>query len=377
MGDTKPKQYITLGKKTVLEYTLDCFLDHPSLKKIVVALAAADTYWHTLPCSENSHIDTVRGGDTRAFSVLYGLQHLLCLGAKENDWVLVHDAVRPNLSKKDINNLLSTLAADKVGGFLASPSINTLKRVTSALRVEETMNRSVIWNAYTPQMFRLGLLYQALTYALNLNLYVTDESSAIERIGFSPKIVLGRTDNIKITVPEDLQLLASLWAHTSKLYMRIGHGYDVHALGAGNSITLGGVSIPHNQSLLAHSDGDVLLHAIIDALLGAAGLGDIGYHFPDTEEQYENINSRFLLHKTLFLLTNKGWKVGNIDSTIIAQTPKLMTYIPSMKEHIAHDLQIDITQINIKATTTETLGFAGRKEGIAAHSVALLFRVST
>lgn len=154
--------------------------------------------------------------------------------------------------------------------------------------------------------------------------------------------------------------------------MRIGHGYDVHRFGEGDSIILGGVRIAHTQGLIAHSDGDVLLHALTDALLGAAGLGDIGQHFPDTDERFRGADSRALLRHALALVQARGWRVGNMDATIIAQAPKMAPHIPAMCEQIAADLQVERGQVNIKATTTEKLGFVGREEGIAVHAVALL-----
>ncbi len=157
--------------------------------------------------------------------------------------------------------------------------------------------------------------------------------------------------------------------------MRIGHGYDVHRFGAGNFITLGGLQIPHTQGLIAHSDGDVLLHALTDALLGAAALGDIGQHFPDTDPQFKGADSRALLRHALALVQGKGWKVANVDATIVAQAPKMAPHIPAMRECIAADLQVTLDQVNVKATTTEKLGFVGREEGIAVHSVALLMPV--
>ncbi len=153
---------------------------------------------------------------------------------------------------------------------------------------------------------------------------------------------------------------------------RIGHGYDVHAFTEGDHIVLGGVNIPHSKAFKAHSDGDVLIHAICDALLGALALGDIGQHFPDTDVRYKGANSRDLLSHVISLITEKGFKVGNMDSTIIAQTPKMSSHIENMQTNLAKDLQIDVSQVNIKATTTENLGFAGREEGIAAHAVILL-----
>ena len=154
--------------------------------------------------------------------------------------------------------------------------------------------------------------------------------------------------------------------------MRIGHGYDVHRFGEGEFITLGGVRIPHRFGLVAHSDGDVLLHALSDALLGAAALGDIGRHFPDTDPQFKGADSRALLRHVLGLVQGKGWRVGNVDATIVAQAPKMAPHIAAMRGNIAADLQVELDAVNVKATTTEKLGFAGREEGIAVHAVALL-----
>lgn len=154
--------------------------------------------------------------------------------------------------------------------------------------------------------------------------------------------------------------------------MRIGHGYDAHRFISGRPLVLGGVTIPHDQGLAAHSDGDVLIHALCDALLGASALGDIGLHFPDTSREYENIDSRILLQKTIKMVHNAGWQVGNADITVIAQRPKLAVHIPEMRKHLADDLKVIEGQVNIKATTTEGMGFTGRGEGIAAHAVVLL-----
>ncbi|MCY1432838.1 2-C-methyl-D-erythritol 2,4-cyclodiphosphate synthase [compost metagenome] len=156
--------------------------------------------------------------------------------------------------------------------------------------------------------------------------------------------------------------------------MRIGHGYDVHRFGEGDFITLGGVRIPHKFGLIAHSDGDVLLHALSDALLGACALGDIGRHFPDTDPQFKDADSRALLRHVMSLVSARGWKVGNVDATIVAQAPKMAPHIEAMRANIAADLDVELDQVNVKATTTEKLGFTGREEGIAVHSVALLVR---
>jgi 2-C-methyl-D-erythritol 2,4-cyclodiphosphate synthase len=157
--------------------------------------------------------------------------------------------------------------------------------------------------------------------------------------------------------------------------MRIGHGYDVHRFCEGNEIVIGGVKIPHKYGLEAHSDGDVLIHALCDALLGAAGLWDIGHHFPDDDDAFNNIDSRILLRRVISDLAERGWRVGNIDATVVAQAPKMAPHIPTMCENLANDLQIERSAVNVKATTTEKLGFAGREEGIAAHAVALIEKV--
>ncbi|MFJ3525275.1 2-C-methyl-D-erythritol 4-phosphate cytidylyltransferase [Pseudomonas sp. NPDC090203] len=207
MAADRPKQYLQLGGLTILEHSLLCFLDHPQLQGMVVSLAVDDPYWPTLPCALDSRIQRVAGGKERADSVLNALLHLHANGADDNDWVLVHDAARPNLARSDLDNLLGELAHDPVGGLLAVPAKDTLKRADANGRVTETVDRSLIWQAYTPQMFRLGALHRALADSLVSNVSITDEASAIEWAGQSPRLIEGRADNIKVTRPEDLEWL--------------------------------------------------------------------------------------------------------------------------------------------------------------------------
>ncbi len=211
MQADRPKQYLLLGSKTILEHTFDCFLGHPGLKGLVVSLAGADPWWPTLACSHDSRIWRAPGGRERADSVLGALQVLAQRGAKPDDWVLVHDAARPNLQRSDLDQLLAALADDPVGGLLAVPARDTLKRSGPDGRVEATVDRSVIWLAYTPQMFRFGLLRTALETALAAGVAITDEASALEWAGQAPRLVEGRADNLKVTRPEDLDWLASHW----------------------------------------------------------------------------------------------------------------------------------------------------------------------
>ncbi|HYQ39385.1 MAG TPA: 2-C-methyl-D-erythritol 4-phosphate cytidylyltransferase [Pseudomonas sp.] len=212
MRADRPKQYLRLGERTVLEHTLNCFLGHPTLKGLVVCLAEDDPYWPGLACAGDPRIERAAGGCERADSVLNGLLHLLTLGAREDDWVLVHDAARPNLARDDLNLLLGELAEDPVGGLLAVPARDTLKRAGKDGRVRETIDRSVIWQAYTPQMFRLGQLHRSLADALVSRANITDEASALEWAGHAPRLIEGRADNLKITRPEDLEWLRERWA---------------------------------------------------------------------------------------------------------------------------------------------------------------------
>ncbi len=212
MAADRPKQYLALGTRTILEHSLGCFLDHPSLKGLVVSLALDDPYWPNLACASDTRIQRVEGGDERSGSVLNALLHLHAQGAGDDDWVLVHDAARPNLARDDLDHLLSELADDPVGGLLAVPARDTLKRVDAQGRVLGTVDRSQIWQAYTPQMFRLGALHRALADSLVADAVVTDEASAMEWAGLAPRLIEGRPDNIKVTRPEDLEWLRLRWA---------------------------------------------------------------------------------------------------------------------------------------------------------------------
>lgn len=213
MRADRPKQYLQLAGRSILEHTLDCFLDHPQLKGLVLCLAADDPFWPALPGASDPRIRRVDGGSERADSVLNGLLHLRELGAQEGDWVLVHDAARPNLARTDLDLLLAELATDPVGGLLAVPARDTLKRAGTDGRVRETIDRSVIWQAYTPQMFHFAGLHRALADALVAGVAVTDEASALEWAGLSPRLIEGRADNLKITRPEDLEWLRQRWAN--------------------------------------------------------------------------------------------------------------------------------------------------------------------
>jgi 2-C-methyl-D-erythritol 4-phosphate cytidylyltransferase len=211
MAADRPKQYLEVAGKTIIEHSLACFLDHPQLLGIVVSLAADDPYWPHLACATEPRLQRAEGGRERADSVLNGLLRLSELGARDENWVLVHDAARPNLARSDLDLLLAELAGDAVGGLLAVPARDTLKRAGPDGRVRETVDRSTIWQAYTPQMFRLGELQRALADALLAGVAITDEASAMEWAGHAPRLIEGRADNLKVTRPEDLLGLRRLW----------------------------------------------------------------------------------------------------------------------------------------------------------------------
>jgi 2-C-methyl-D-erythritol 2,4-cyclodiphosphate synthase/2-C-methyl-D-erythritol 4-phosphate cytidylyltransferase len=370
MGQGLPKQYRQMGEGSVLECALRPFLETPDLAGIVVVLAPDDQHWPQCRYAQHPKVVTAVGGDSRAESVLAGLQ-ALADAAQAHDWVLVHDAARPLLAVADLARLRVELAGHAVGGLLGTPVADTLKRVDAAGCVVKSMPREGLWRAFTPQMFRYKLLRDALASALTRRLPITDESSALEAAGHAPQIVASSPANLKLTRVEDWQLARRLMGDSS---MRVGHGYDAHRLVAGRRLVLGGVEIPHNLGLEAHSDGDVALHALCDALLGAAALGDIGQHFSDRDPQFAGIDSRVLLRQVVTLIEQQGLRVVNIDLTIIAQTPRLAPYMTAMGARIAEDLQVTAMQVNVKATTTEGMGFTGRQEGIAAHAVALLVK---
>lgn len=369
-----PKQYLKLQNKTILEHTLTNLLDSGVFESVFVALHPADALWEELiPESLRSRVSIYKGGAERSDTVRLGLEALKGI-AQSHDWVWVHDAARPCVSLQELQDLQDELASTDVGALLALPVSDTVK-LQGEDRSVQTIPRERVWRAQTPQVFSLKLLDKALS-SESRGGEITDESSAVEQLGYSPVIVPGRASNIKITQPEDLAVarayLTKTFESSAMTSIRIGSGYDVHAFCEGDSITLGGVLIPHKWGLLAHSDGDVLLHAICDALLGALALGDIGKHFPDTSAEWKGANSRDLLRAVRALIVNKGYRVVNVDSTIIAQAPKMAPHIDAMRDHIAADLDLVISAVSVKATTTEKLGFTGREEGIACQATVLL-----
>lgn len=316
-------------------------------------------------------ITLVTGGTTRQASVFNGLHAMReYLQAEPDDLVLIHDAARCLTPSFLIEKLIDSCKT--FGSCIPGiPAVNTIKICDKDGIVEKTPDRSSLFEIQTPQVFPFGLLFSAYQKASYEGYIATDDSSVMEKYGFPVRVIPGSRYNIKITEKEDL-LIARAMLNNKELPICIGQGYDVHSLVEKRRLILCGVEIPHDKGLLGHSDADVALHALMDAMLGAAALGDIGKHFPDSSREFFGVSSILLLKKTNQIIHDSGYRLVNADITIIAQKPKISPYILLMRQKTADALNCDISQISVKATTTERLGFEGREEGISAQAVCLL-----
>lgn len=367
-----PKQYAPLHGATVLEWSLRALLAEPRVSSVVVALAAHDSDWPKVASRLNSaKLQTTLGGVNRQDSVLNGLDHLASQAAAQ-DWILVHDAARPCFSSTDLTALLDALdgAVSPAGVVLAAPVVDTVKRELGGAL--ETVDRQGLWRALTPQVFAFAQLRHALKAAALAGVLVTDEAQAIERMGLRPTLVQGSPFNVKITRVSDLTTAANILKLTEDRPMRVGQGMDVHAFGQGDHVILGGVRIAHKNGVVAHSDGDVVIHALCDALLGAMGDGDIGQHFPDSDPRYRGADSRVFLRVVAARMQAAGLQLINADVTVLAEAPRIAAHRDAMAANLGADLGVAARLINIKATTTERLGFIGRGEGLAAMASVLL-----
>ncbi len=356
-GSDLPKQFFYIGGETVLEKALLSFENNSAVDKIVVVTGGDFIVLCKEICKKFSKADTiVQGGTRRQDSVEKGLKHV------DDGLVLIHDGARPFATAEIIDRVLEE-AYNQGAAVPCVPVKETIRQTYGSSSI--TLDRSTLFNVQTPQGFEVQLIKKAFNAAYNDGFYGTDDASLVERLGKHVELVEGDYANIKITTKEDLPDMG--------INMRIGTGYDVHRMDSERKLILGGVEIPHEKGLLGHSDADVLLHALMDAMLGAAGMGDIGRHFPDSDQKYKDISSLILLKHVKSLINDAGFEVGNADITVIAQRPKIAPYIPYMEKNIAEILEIDIDRINVKGTTTERLGFTGREEGIAAQAVCILF----
>ena len=359
-----------LGGETVVQRSIRAFAECPLVSEIVLVAGKNRAFLEQQAGACTKPVQVVQGGATRAESAKNGVL------AAHGELVAVHDAARPFVSQAVITAALEAAAACGAAAP-AVPVKDTVKRavrgdgktVPEQCMVADTPDRSTLYAVQTPQCFDRAAYLAALDEldAEKARL-VTDDCSLFELTGRPVQLTQGDYANLKITTREDLPRAEQKEGND----MRIGHGYDVHRLVEGRKLIMGGVTIPYEKGLLGHSDADVLLHAVSDALLGAAALGDIGKHFPDTDPRYEGADSLMLLREVGRLLDETGYTVGNIDATVLCQAPKLAPHIPAMRQNIANALGLALDDVSVKATTEEHLGFTGEGLGIAAHAVALI-----
>lgn len=343
-----------INGESVLQKSVKAFDTHELVDDIIIVCKENDTNAKRAAALCTKPVSLVNGGAQRCNSVENGVM------AAKGDIVAIHDGARPFVSAKIITAAIEKAA--QCGAAAPAVSIKDTVKTAKNGEVLNTLPRDSLFSVQTPQVF-LKSLYLSALKSVALTNDITDDCMLLERLGRKVCLVQGEYENYKITTKDDLKEGGK---------MRIGHGYDVHKLVSGRPLIIGGVNIPCDKGLLGHSDADVLVHAVIDALLGAAALGDIGLHFPDTAKQYEGVNSIKLLCEVKEKIAEKGFDIGNVDATVLCQAPKLRPHINCMISNIAAALCLDEDKINIKATTEEGLGFTGAKEGIAAHAVALL-----
>lgn len=371
MGGGESKQFLPLCGKEAICYSIEAFEQCTLIEEIILVCREEDrTRLLGLVeknCFKKVHTAVI-GGSTRQQSVKAGI----LAASKKAEYFAIHDGARP-LIRPDTIEAVVREAFCSLAAAAGVPVKDTIKVLNSEGFILSTPDRSALWAVQTPQVFAKELYLKALETAEEKSADYTDDCQLMEQIGIRVKLCMGEYNNIKLTTPEDLTLSEAVLSKEERSFMtRIGHGYDVHRLIPDRPLILGGVTIPYAKGLLGHSDADVLTHAIMDALLGAAALGDIGKLFPDTDEHYLGADSLSLLKEVYLLLRKNGAQIENIDATILAQAPKLKLYIPFMTERIAQVCEINPCFINIKATTEEGLGFTGAGEGIAAHAVCLI-----
>ena len=365
-----PKQYRRIGGRPVISRTLDRFAAWGRAETIVCVIHADDTaYFEGALAATQTRPDVtiVTGGATRQQSALNGLK---ALSEKGLSHVMIHDAVRPFFDAPLLDRIAEKLAAGAVAVLPAMPVTDTLKRGEGGL-VAETVSRDGLFAAQTPQSFQLQPILEAHEKAATSGLtHFTDDASIAEWAGLPVTLSEGSVDNIKLTLRRDIEMADEKLSRTALPDVRTGNGYDVHQLEPGDGVTLCGVFIPHDQKLHGHSDADVALHALTDALLATKGLGDIGDHFPPSDPQWKGAASRIFLEHAAKLVREHGGTIMNADVSLIAEAPKIGPRRQEMREKLAEILGISVDRCSVKATTNEKIGFIGRREGIAAIATA-------
>ncbi|WP_202190073.1 bifunctional 2-C-methyl-D-erythritol 4-phosphate cytidylyltransferase/2-C-methyl-D-erythritol 2,4-cyclodiphosphate synthase [Ensifer sp. LCM 4579] len=366
-----PKQYRIIGDRPVIAHTLDSFATWPGAGPIVVVIHPDDEPLFAaarMRLSSQADLSVVHGGPTRQLSVLAGLEALSGTGPRH---VMIHDAARPFIDHALLDRCRAALEGGAGAVLPAIAVADTLKRATDGRLVEETVPRTGLYAAQTPQCFRLEEILTAHRRAsASGRSDFTDDASIAEWAGLPVVLVEGAVDNVKLTLKRDLSMADERLTRHAVPDVRTGNGYDVHQLVEGDGVTLCGVFIPHERKLSGHSDADVALHALTDALLATCGAGDIGDHFPPTDPQWKGAPSRIFLEHAAKIVRAQGGRITNADISLIAEAPKVGPHRQQMRENLAAMLDIDLDRCSIKATTNEKLGFVGRKEGIAAIATA-------
>ncbi len=376
-GGSTPKQYCDIGGEPVLRRSVRVFLDHPQISRIWVVIHPDDRNLWAECLGDLDLPAPIEGGAQRQDSVRHGLE---AITKDPPDYVLIHDAARPFVTAKTIGAVIDALATTPAA-LAATPLTDTLKKGVEQLCVE-TVSRDDLWRAQTPQGFHFPTILELHRQATGDQ--ATDDAALAEHAQLPITLVPGGEDNIKVTTADDLERVRRYGTEDRSAPMssrfippastpwetRIGTGFDVHAFGPGDHVILCGITIPHTQSLTGHSDADVCLHALTDAVLGAIGAGDIGYHFPPSEPRWKDVSSDHFLTHAVRLVKDIGGHIINADITLICETPKLTPHRAAMITRVAEILEVTQDRVGMKATTTEQLGFTGRGEGIAAQAVA-------
>ncbi len=364
-----PKQYRLIGGRSVLSRSLDPFLCDQRFGRIIVVRHSDDEDSYSDAVGEASErITCVIGGQTRQSSTLHGLR---VLAQNPPAFVLIHDAARPFVDESLVNRILSGLS-EQIGILPALPVSDTLKRGSPDGLVLETIDRTRLFGAQTPQAFPFQQIYEEHERAATLpDMAFTDDASIAEWAGLRVKVIEGSAENTKITWKREIEM-ADLKLSSNVRYpdVRTGNGYDVHSFVPGAFVTLCGVEIPHEAKLNGHSDSDVALHALTDALLATCAAGDIGTHFPPSDPQWKGAASKIFVQHAVKIIRDKGGRIANVDITLICEAPKVGPYRDAMVAEISDMTGLGGDRISVKATTNEKLGFIGRKEGIAAIATA-------
>jgi 2-C-methyl-D-erythritol 4-phosphate cytidylyltransferase / 2-C-methyl-D-erythritol 2,4-cyclodiphosphate synthase len=361
-GGALPKQYLPLGSATVLRHAVAAFAGHPRITGVAVVIRDEDRALFEAATAGLPLLPPVAGGAERQDSVRLGLE---ALARHAPARVLIHDGARPFADPALIDRV--TAALDKAPAAIpALPLGDTVKRVIDG-RIIETVDRAQLYRAQTPQGFDFPMILAAHQAAAGRML--TDDAAVAEAAGIAPLVVAGSEDNPKITTIADLTAAERLLA--ARLGdIRVGQGFDVHGFGPGDQVMVCGIAVPHDRTLVGHSDADVGLHALTDALLGAIGAGDIGQHFPPSDPHWRGAPSDVFLRHAAAAVRDKGGMIAAVDVTIICERPKIAPHRTAMVERVATILGIASGRVSVKATTTDRLGFAGRGEGIAAQAIA-------